>query len=295
MTIRLITRSSKLALAQCQQAMNNLQTIYPSETFTIIKTMTQGDKDQKTPLYAMPNNGIFIKEIENALLENQADIAIHSLKDVSSTLADGLILAPVSIQEDKHDCLISKSGLPLEKLPKHAKIATSSMRRIACLKRIRSDLEFISIRGNIDTRIKKLYQQDIDAIILAKAGLVRLHLEDKITQIFDYDQVIPACNQGALGLEMRQEDKGRFSLLFQNENNTSLEAKLEREFLSKANIGCHAPVGCVCQIKEDKIFIHAMLGKTIEDTRFISLDAPLSNYDFVIDQVLEKLRKKDVV
>ena len=183
MKLKIGTRKSKLARIQTELAIHKIQECMPEIETEIIPISTQGDKDKTTPLYAMPQTGVFIKEIEKALINKDIDIAVHSLKDVSSTLDDRLMLIEPFLFEDKRDALITKDHSTLKNLRKNAVLATSSIRRIACIHHVRPDIQFVNIRGNIETRIQKFKEMDIDGIVLAAAGLkpVLLAPEKKLT------------------------------------------------------------------------------------------------------------------
>ena len=193
MKLKIGTRKSKLARIQTELAIHKIQECMPKIETEIIPISTQGDKDKTTPLYAIPQTGVFIKEIEKALINKDIDIAVHSLKDVTSTLDDRLMLIEPFLFEDKRDALITKDHSTLKDLRKNAVLATSSIRRIACIHHIRPDIQFVNIRGNIETRIQKFKEMDIDGIVLAAAGLKRLHLDSLIDEYLDPSMIIPAC------------------------------------------------------------------------------------------------------
>ena len=292
MKLKIGTRKSKLARIQTELAIHKIQEYMPEIETEIIPISTQGDKDKTTPLYAMPSTGVFIKEIEKALLDKEIDIAVHSLKDVNSILDPRFVLLPI-LFEDKRDALITKNHKTLHTLQKNAIIATSSLRRMACIHHIRPDIQFVNIRGNIETRIKKFKEMDIDGIVLAAAGLKRLHLDSLIDEYLDPSMIIPACGQGTIALEIRKEDKDLFSKLSQS-SNQALETKIEREFLSLSKAGCHYPIGCYAKFVDDELQVHACLGETIEDCKFVSMTFDKIEYNKAASSIYKKIKEENI-
>lgn len=292
MKLKIGTRKSKLARIQTELAIHKIQECMPEIETEIIPISTQGDKDKTTPLYAMPSTGVFIKEIEKALLDKEIDVAVHSLKDVNSILDPRFVLLPI-LFEDKRDALITKNHKTLHTLQKNAIIATSSLRRMACIHHIRPDIQFVNIRGNIETRIQKFKEMDIDGIVLAAAGLKRLHLDSLIDEYLDPSMIIPACGQGTIALEIRKEDKDLFSKLSQSSNQT-LETKIEREFLSLSKAGCHYPIGCYAKFVDDQLQVHACLGETIEDCKFVSMTFDKIEYNTAASSIYKKIKEENI-
>lgn len=292
MKLKIGTRKSKLARIQTELAIHKIQECMPEIETEIIPISTQGDKDKTTPLYAMPSTGVFIKEIEKALLDKEIDVAVHSLKDVNSILDPRFVLLPI-LFEDKRDALITKNHKTLHTLQKNAIIATSSLRRMACIHHIRPDIQFVNIRGNIETRIQKFKEMDIDGIVLAAAGLKRLHLDSLIDEYLDPSMIIPACGQGTIALEIRKEDKDLFSKLSQSSNQT-LETKIEREFLSLSKAGCHYPIGCYAKFVDDQLQVHACLGETIEDCKFVSMAFDKIEYNKAANSIYKKIKEENI-
>lgn len=292
MKLKIGTRNSKLAMIQTELAIKIIKENIPNLEFEIIPISTRGDQDKTTPLYAMPSTGVFIKEIEKALLDKEIDIAVHSLKDVNSILDPRFVLLPI-LFEDKRDALITKNHKTLHTLQKNAIIATSSLRRMACIHHIRPDIQFVNIRGNIETRIKKFKEMDIDGIVLAAAGLKRLHLESLIDEYLDPSMIIPACGQGTIALEIRKEDKDLFSKLSQS-SNQALETKIEREFLSLSKAGCHYPIGCYAKFVDDQLQVHACLGETIEDCKFVSMTFDKIEYNKAASSIYKKIKEENI-
>lgn len=255
------TRGSKLALAQTTWVQTQLQEHYPEHTFSVNIISTKGDRNQKQALYQMQDKGIFVKEIEAALLDNKIDLAIHSMKDMPTELDQRLVFAKTLKREDPRDVFISNRYKSLDALPIGAIIATGSLRRKAQLKAYRKDLQLVDIRGNIDTRIQKMNDQNLDGIILAAAGMHRLQLEDSISQYLEEDIMVPACAQGALAIELRKEDTQLYAMLEKLEDtNTHREVMMERTFLEAIQGGCHAPVGAHCTIHGQHVTFHAIYG-----------------------------------
>lgn len=292
MKLKIGTRNSKLAMIQTELAIKIIKENIPNLEFEIIPISTRGDQDKTTPLYAMPSTGVFIKEIEKALINKDIDIAVHSLKDVNSILDPRFVLLPI-LFEDKRDALITKNHKTLHTLQKNAIIATSSLRRMACIHHIRPDIQFVNIRGNIETRIQKFKEMDIDGIVLAAAGLKRLHLDSLIDEYLDPSMIIPACGQGTIALEIRKEDKDLFSKLSQSSNQT-LETKIEREFLSLSKAGCHYPIGCYAKFVDDQLQVHACLGETIEDCKFVSMTFDKIEYNKAASSIYKKIKEENI-
>lgn len=286
--IKVATRGSKLALKQTYMAINYLKQYIKNAEFEIKVIKTSGDKDQNKALYNMDSNGIFVKDIEEALLNNEADIAIHSLKDVGSNVADGLMLLPYTIFEDKRDCLITKNNQTMKDIKINGTIATSSIRRMACIKRIRPDINFVNIRGNIDTRINKFMNSEYDGLVLASAGLKRLGLDNYISEYLDPKEIIPACGQGTIAIEVKQRDRDLFSELFEIRDIRQKEVEIEREFLKISNSDCHSPIGCYCKADDKEIDVYAMKGSSIDDCKFIHEKYDLNDHN-IADKLLRKL------
>ena len=209
--LRIGTRGSALALWQANHVKKMLAGTRGIE-FELVRIQTSGDRFQSASLEQIGaeagTKGVFIKEIEDALIAGKIDLAVHSMKDVPTEIPAGLVFSAIPKREDPRDCLISREGRALKDLPDGARVGTSSLRRQAQLRHHRPDLEVVDIRGNVDTRIKKLDAGEFDAIVLAMAGVNRLGLKDKISQVFDEDLMLPAVGQGALGIETRLEDVG---------------------------------------------------------------------------------------
>lgn len=249
-TIIVGTRQSQLALTQTGQVIEDLKRIchehqLPFE-FEIRKIVTKGDQILDVTLSKVGGKGLFVKEIEQAMLDKEIDIAVHSMKDMPAWLPEGLMNGAIPRRADYRDALIVKDGhgVTLDDLPIHAKVGTSSLRRASQLKAHRPDLQIESLRGNIDSRLKKLETEGFDAIVLAAAGLIRMGWEDRISSYLPVELCIPAVGQGALGIECRVEDEEITHLLsLYNDPDTACTVQAERRFLAELNGGCQIPIG----------------------------------------------------
>ncbi|MDP2689289.1 MAG: hydroxymethylbilane synthase [Deltaproteobacteria bacterium] len=237
------TRGSMLALWQANWVKSELEKRYPGTTVELLKIKTTGDKITDVPLAKVGGKGLFVKEIEEALLEKRAHLAVHSMKDVPTFFPDGLSLRCITEREDPRDAVFSRNHIKLLDLPKRAKVGTSSLRRQAQLLHIRPDFEILQLRGNLDTRMRKLDDGHFDAIILAGAGVKRLGWQDRITELLSPEVSLPAIGQGALGIETRTDDPETNSLVdFFNHPETSYCVRAERALLKRLEGGCQVPI-----------------------------------------------------
>jgi len=264
------TRGGALAIAQTEVVIGALKKVYPDLQIEIKKVTTKGDRDRRTALWNLKETGFFTSQLEDFLLAGQADFAVHSLKDVPTRPREGLTIAAVCNRQFAEDCLISVEKITsIKELPHAAKIGTSSLRRVAQLKRLRADLQPAPIRGNVTTRIKKLEEGKFDAIILARAGVERLGLSDKISFCFDPRKFIPAPAQGALAAQTRADDAATTEIISAIDDRIARTTALaEREVLAKLQCGCHAPVGAFAEIEGEKIKIYAFIAD-LEGKNFI--------------------------
>lgn len=285
--IRVGTRGSKLSLAQTKMVLDAL-----NDKFEIKIIKTKGDNDAR-PLYAINAKGVFVKEIDLALLNNEIDLAIHSMKDIPSELPEGLVIASTPKREEPNDVLISK-GRRFDELEPYSIIGTSSLRRVAQLKYLRSDLIIRDIRGNVETRINKVLNNRYDAIILAEAGLRRLGLEKYIVQRFDTDIFVPAPCQGTLAVVTREDDKDLIAKLkIIEDNNTRLESIAERSLLAKIDAGCRFPVGALARVYNNKIRLHASICSIDSSKRLdVELKDEKENAKILGEKVGEELISK---
>lgn len=262
MIIKIGTRGSKLALTQSRWVKKHIETRHPDVRVELVKIKTTGDKILDAPLSKIGGKGLFVKEIEEALLEKRVDVAVHSMKDVPAELPDALMLSTFPEREDPRDALISQEDLTLDKLPQGATTGTSSLRRAAQLMHIRSDLNLVSLRGNVDTRLGKLKSGEFQAIILATAGLKRLGLENSISQIISSDLILPAIGQGALGLEIRRDDEQTLDVIaFLNHEATEVSVRTERAFLKKLEGGCQVPIAGFAILDKELIHFTGMVAE----------------------------------
>ena len=255
------TRGSQLALAQTDWVAALLRAAHPHAAIDVKKIVTRGDRQQKTPLPEIGGKGLFTAELETALLEGTIDLAVHSAKDLPTTFPDGLALAAVPTREDPRDVLVSRDGRSLAELPDGAVLGTSSLRRQAQLRMHRPDLEFTVLRGNVDTRIRKvLVDGQCDATVLAMAGLIRIGLQNRVTEVLDPDRMLPAAGQGALALQTRADDDRVRALLAAVQHEATYRAVLcERYVVRQLQGGCQAPIGVSAQIDGDRLTCRAVV------------------------------------
>ncbi len=258
--LRLGTRGSKLAIWQAEHVARELSARIPGIKIEIITIKTKGDKILDVPLAKIGDKGLFTREIENELLAGNIDLAVHSLKDLPSVMADGLCLGAVLKRESPQDVLLSSKGYNLQTLPPGAVIGTSSLRRIAQLKALRPDLVLVDMRGNVETRIRKMDEAGLDGIILAYAGVKRLGFEEHISEIITMDQILPAVGQGAIAVEIRQDDEKTLQLIKTiNDTDACLETTAERAFLAVLEGGCQVPVACLTRVVEQRLVIEGLV------------------------------------
>ncbi len=252
-TVTVGTRGSQLALWQASYVQQQILHYHPDIKIELKIIKTTGDTIQNRTLVGL-GKGVFTKEIEIALLNEDIDLAVHSLKDLPTELPDGLCIAAIPTREDPRDVLISSTRLPLHDLTNEAKIGTTSPRRKAQLLHIRPDLHVVDVRGNVDTRLRKLQETELDGIILAAAGLKRLQKEDIITEYFEPDKFIPAVGQGALAIQTREKDSRTQHLLSPlNDSITTTEITAERTLLESLGGGCQLPIGAYARQHNEKL------------------------------------------
>jgi hydroxymethylbilane synthase len=258
--LRIATRESPLALRQAHSIRSSLLLHWPQLQIELIPMSTSGDRFLKDRLIKLGGKGLFVKELEEAMLDGRADIAVHSMKDVPSSFPEGLFLATICKRENPFDAFISKHFSTLDSLPKGAIIGTSSLRRQAQLLTLRPDLNVKSLRGNINTRIAKLETGEFDGIILAAAGLERLKMQKHIKELLTEDKMLPACGQGALGVECRVDDLYVQELLKPlNDPLSALCIHTERQVNASLGGGCHTPVAIYCQPQNEHLLLKAKL------------------------------------
>jgi len=265
MRLRIGTRKSKLALWQANFIKEKLEK--RGHKVELVLITTSGDKIQDVPLAKIGGKGLFVKEIEEALMRKEIDLAVHSLKDVPMTLPEGLTIGAITERENPFDVLISLKGVHFEDLPQGAKVGTSSLRRQVQIKRRRRDLKVETLRGNVDTRLRKLQEGFYDAIILAYAGVKRMGMEDKITQVLE--DFIPAVGQGSLAIEIREDDQDVWQVVRDLDHTESrIRAECERAFLRELQGGCQVPIGAYSWIEGDSILIKGFVSD-LEGIKFI--------------------------
>ncbi|NPB06348.1 MAG: hydroxymethylbilane synthase [Aquificae bacterium] len=266
MKVRIGTRKSKLALWQANFVKEFLERYWGVEV-ELVKITTTGDKITDAPLAKIGGKGLFVKEIENALLAGEIDLAVHSLKDVPMVLPKGLTLAAVTKRESPYDVLISRSGEKLGELPPGARVGTSSLRRRVQILRRRPDLRVELLRGNVDTRVRKLREGLYDAIVLAYAGVKRMGYEELVTEVLT--DFIPAVGQGSLAIEVREDDERIKELVKPLDDPESHAcARCERAFLRELEGGCQVPIGAFASIKDGKLRFKAFVSD-LEAKRFL--------------------------
>jgi len=292
-TLTIATRTGSLAIAQTQIVVAAIQKLLPALDIRIKKIASQGDKDRRTTLWELKSTGFFTSLLEDALLAKDADIAVHSFKDLPTAIRDGLTIGAVLDRKFPEDCLVTASPIKsLDELPKEAIVGTSSLRRTVQLKRLRNDLRCVPIRGNVTTRLKKLEQGDFDAIVLARAGLERLGLGDKISIIFDPTQFIPSPAQGALAVEVRADDTETKEIVSKlDDKDARIITTAERQVFSALGCGCHAPAGVFAQIDGSQITISVCFSDPDGNNfRNASLSGPINDSAKLAQSLADKLR-----
>jgi len=260
--VRIATRKSPLALWQAEFVKAALLKHHPDLQIELVKMVTQGDKILDTPLAKVGGKGLFVKELEVGMLQGDADIAVHSMKDVPVEFPEGLHLAVICEREDPRDAFVSNTYDSLEDLPKGARVGTSSMRRECQLAANRPDLKILSLRGNVNTRLKKLDDGEYDAIILAAAGLKRLNFHDRIKHEIDPLVSLPAIGQGAVGIECRSDDKRINDLIAPlNHADTATRVRAERAMNARLEGGCQVPIGGYAELGHGVIVLRGLVGR----------------------------------
>ncbi|MET4692652.1 hydroxymethylbilane synthase [Endozoicomonas lisbonensis] len=261
-TVRIATRKSALALWQAEYVKERLEHFHPGLTVELVKMTSKGDRILDAPLAKIGGKGLFVKELENALLEGRADIAVHSMKDVPMSFPDGLGLSTICPRENPLDAFVSNHYSRLDELPEGAVVGTSSLRRQCQLLKLRPDLAIRFLRGNVNTRLAKLDNGEYDAIILAAAGLIRLDMADRIRNCLTTEQCLPAAGQGAVGIEIRTADNVIRQLLAPlHDQDTADRVLAERAMNRRLNGGCQVPIACYSELQGDELFIRGLVGQ----------------------------------
>lgn len=260
-TIRIATRKSPLALWQAEFVAARLKVLHPGISIELVKMVTQGDKILDAPLAKIGGKGLFVKELEQGLLEGSADIAVHSMKDVPAELPEGLHLAVILEREDPRDAFVSLRYRSLAELPEAARVGTSSLRRQCQIRAMRSDCTILPLRGNVGTRLDKLENEGFDAIILAAAGLTRLGLSHRITEYLSTDISLPAVGQGAIGIECRADNNVINELIRPlHDEATALCIQAERAFNARLNGGCQVPIAGFAELSTHGLRLRGLVG-----------------------------------
>jgi|TARA_B110000908_G_scaffold4577_1_gene5936 hydroxymethylbilane synthase len=270
--LRIATRKSKLALWQAHFIKAELQRFHPGLTVELLGMTTKGDKILDVPLAKVGGKGLFVKELEQAMLEGRADIAVHSMKDVPMEFPEGLGLAVICAREDPTDAFVSNHFNYLEELPKGAKVGTSSLRRQLQIKALRPDLQLLDLRGNVNTRLAKLDAGEYDAIILASAGLMRLDFHHRIQSRLTDAQCLPAGGQGAVGVECRLEDAATKALLAPLHHKDSADRVMaERALNKRLEGGCQVPIACFAELEGDQLWLRGLVGE-VDGSRVLTTE-----------------------
>lgn len=260
-TIRIATRKSPLALWQAEYVKAELQKNHPGLQVELLGMSTKGDKILDSPLAKIGGKGLFVKELEVAILEDRADIAVHSMKDVPHDFPEGLGLVTICEREEPRDAFVSNQFKNLDELPKGAKVGTSSLRRQCQLMALRPDLKVLQLRGNVNTRLKKLDEGQYDAIILAAAGLLRLEMPERIASLIPVEQSLPAAGQGAVGIECRLDDQTTRDILAPlHHQETALRVTAERAVNHRLNGGCQVPIGAFAELVDGQLQLNGLVG-----------------------------------
>lgn len=290
-TIRVATRKSPLALRQAEMVAERLRDLHGGLTVELVPMSTRGDKMIEAPLATVGGKGLFLKELEHALLEDRADVAVHSVKDVTVSLPEGLCMPVILSREDPRDALVSNLYRSLDALPDGARVGTSSLRRRCQLNALRSGLDVINLRGGVHTRLKKLDAGEFDALILACAGLVRLGLERRVAQRLEPSRFVPAIGQGAMGIELRENDESVESLVRPlDHRESSLCVRAERAMNKALGGGCHVPIAGHAELAKDTLTLVGVVA-SIDGSELIraSDSAPAFEPEALGRRVAEKL------
>lgn len=286
------TRQSKLALTQTNWVVERLRELEPGLDINCKKIVTKGDRILDVTLSKVGGKGLFVKEIEQAMLNGEIDFAVHSMKDMPSEIPPGLVIGAVPIRENPTDALLSRDGKTLDELPSGAVVGTSSLRRQAQILAYRPDLKVEPVRGNLDTRIRKMKEGQFDAILLATSGLKRMGWQEEICQELPSDLLLPAVGQGALAIQCREDDKELLAVLSKlNHEETARAVRAERAFLNAFQGGCHLPLAAYAEIKYDEVYLTGLVahpdGKIVIKQSFIGKDAQAAG------ETLAKLLKEE--
>ncbi len=297
-TIHIGTRGSKLALWQAGFIKSRLEKKHPRHRFELVRIKTTGDKILDVPLAKVGGKGLFVKEIEEALKGRRIDLAVHSMKDVPTALHPGLMVGVITTRENPGDVLISRNGSQLRDLPRGARIGTSSLRRQSQLLHFRPDITVVPLRGNLDTRIKKLETEQLDGIIVAAAGVIRLGWEDRISEFLLPSIMLPAIGQGALGIETRSNDEEINEIIsFLHDPQTANPVMAERAFLERLEGGCQVPIAAFGTVQRGTLYLAGLIGSldgvtVVRDTVSGSVENPRETGEALAKKLLAAGGKK---
>jgi hydroxymethylbilane synthase len=259
--LRIATRQSRLALWQAQHVAANLRQAHAGLTVDLVPMTTQGDRIVDRSLAQVGGKGLFIKELEVAIAEGRADIAVHSMKDVPSDMPPGMTLAAMLTRADPHDAFVSLRYPTFSELPQGARVGTSSLRRQCQINYARPDLKLLTLRGNVETRLRKLQEGEYDAIVLAAAGLIRLGLEERITHRFDLEQFVPAVGQGIIGIECREDDARSIERVRALNDELAWQCcETERAFALRLQGSCQSPIAGYAQVSGGQVQLRGVIG-----------------------------------
>lgn len=260
--IRIATRKSQLALWQAEHVRDLLKEFHPQLKVELVTMTTQGDRILDAPLAKIGGKGLFVKELEQSMLRGEADIAVHSMKDVPVELPSGLHISTILLREDPRDAFVSNRYQSFDELPQGVRVGTSSLRRRCQLAALRPDLEILDLRGNVNTRLGKLDNGEYEAIILASAGLKRLAMDARIRQLLEPEQMLPAIGQGAIGIECREEDARIHELLAPlNDHETGVRVRAERAMNERLHGGCQVPIGGYAEMDHGVVVLRGLVGR----------------------------------
>jgi hydroxymethylbilane synthase len=286
--IKIGTRGSKLALLQSAWVRKRIAERHPGLHLEVVRIKTTGDKITDVPLALVGGKGLFVKEIEEALLRKEIDLAVHSMKDVPTELPSGLHLGAITEREDPRDVLISREGQKLGELPAGARIGTSSLRRKAQLLGINPKWEIVALRGNLDTRIRRLETEGLDAVIVAAAGVCRMGLEERVTEALPFDTMLPAVGQGALGIECRREGEINEIIAFLRHPESTMAVEGERAFLRRLGGGCQVPIAAYGEVGEGRLLLRGLVAR-LDGSHLFRAEAQGDDPEAVGEQLAEEL------
>lgn len=289
--VRIATRNSPLAMWQAEHVKSRLLTLHQDIEVELIAMKTRGDVLLDTPLAKVGGKGLFVKELEQGMLEGRADIAVHSMKDVPVEFPDGLHLAVICQREDPHDAFVSNHYDSIDELPQGARLGTSSLRRECQVRTRRPDLKVLPLRGNVNTRLRKLDDGEFDAIILAMAGLKRLGFDDRIRSAMTPEQSLPAIGQGALGIETRVDDEEMNALIAPLQDlDTTITVTAERALNRRLAGGCQVPIAGYAMLEDDEVWLRGLVGRPDgSQTLYAEKRGPAAEADAIGEAVAEML------